>query len=281
MYVMKTAGMTDTGRVRSNNEDAYSINNSLLIVADGMGGAAAGEIASSLAIKTISEALKHISYTKDDEVTHAVTRAILKADKEIKKQTDRHPEYFGMGTTLVVSLHFDTRVLIGNVGDSRAYLITTSPAGSSSSSSDTNKTVDASAQTAVLSAIDESEEEKKEHRAHIRRITEDHSVVMELVRSGIISEEEIRIHPLRNRITRCVGSLHKEEPDFTWLDIHDDDVLVMCSDGLWELVHEDIILAIVSSSQNPEEMCSRLIDAANSAGGVDNITVIAAQFLRE
>jgi serine/threonine protein phosphatase PrpC len=279
MYVMKTAGLTDTGLSRSNNEDNFAFYTSLLIVADGMGGAVAGEIASSIAVNTISESLKDISYTTQIEVGNAVNQAIMESDKEIKKQTELNPALTGMGTTVVVALHFDTKLLIGNVGDSRAYLITDSSTGSESHSKVSSSSTDTTSQTVILDPADE--EKKEETSSRISRITEDHSVVMELVRSGIIEEEEIRIHPLRNRITRCVGSLSNEEPDLTWHDINEGDVLILCSDGLWELVHEDLILAIVSSSENMENACKRLIDAANDAGGMDNITVIAAQFVKE
>jgi protein phosphatase len=112
----------------------------------------------------------------------------------------------------------------------------------------------------------------------IRRLTDDHSVVMGLVAAGVISENEIRSHPLRNRITKCVGSLGDLEPDFLWYDIQEGDTLILCTDGLWEMVHEELMLAVVKSSVKPEEMCRRLISAANDAGGQDNITVITARF---
>ena len=98
---------------------------------------------------------------------------------------------------------------------------------------------------------------------------------------SVITEEDIRTHPLRNRITRCLGSMEDVVPDFSWVDINDGDKLILCSDGLWEMVHEDLILAIVSSSKNPEEICKKLIDAANNSGGVDNISVVTALFSKE
>ena len=113
MYVMKTAGHTDVGRLRTNNEDAFAIDGPLLIVADGMGGAAAGEIASSIAIKTMTEKLKNLIYQSDDQVTDAVKKAIISADDKVKEQTRLKPELLGMGTTVVTAVHFDSRVLIG------------------------------------------------------------------------------------------------------------------------------------------------------------------------
>ncbi len=281
MYEMKSAGLTDTGRARSNNEDTFLIDKSLLIVADGMGGAAAGEIASSLAVEVISNYLKKVSYTSDKSITQHMEMAIRKADSEIKKKSQEKPELSGMGTTIMAALHLDDRLLIGYVGDSRAYIITSPEIDSSAMSSGAQK-YDTNAETAILKKLDENQKPPAgKVKEGIRRVTADHSVVMDLVISGVIIEEEIRTHPLRNRITRCVGNLTGPGPDFIWHDISDGDTLILCSDGLWEMIYEDLILAIVNSSDNTEEICKRLIDAANNAGGADNITVIAAQFTKK
>ncbi|MCD6308156.1 MAG: serine/threonine-protein phosphatase [Candidatus Latescibacteria bacterium] len=279
MFDMNVAGKTDVGLLRTNNEDNFAIDGSLLIVADGMGGAVAGEVASSIAVSTISELLGDVQFTTDDETARKIDQAIKAADEEIKARIRIKPVLEGMGTTVVVLKHFGDRVLIGNIGDSRAYLISNSAAGAARSAPPSTSAADANAQTAILMPVDL--DAPKKTAGSIRRITEDHSVVMDLVKSGVITEDEIRTHPLRNRITKCVGSLRKDATDTTWLDVHDNDVIIMCSDGLWELVHEDIILAVVSSSHSMEEACSRLIDAANDAGGLDNITVIAAQFIQK
>jgi len=275
---MKPTGLSDTGLLRTNNEDSFYVDKSLLIVADGMGGAVAGEVASSLAVKIISEKLKDISYTKDTEIVKSMNKAILDADAAIKKQTIQDPTLMGMGTTVVSALHVDDRLLLGNIGDSRAYIISESPIGSDSPSSVESSGTSSTAQTMILEPVRMGDKKKT---GNILRITEDHSVVMDLVRSGVISEDEIRSHPLRNRITRCLGSLDNSEPDFLWYNINDGDVLILCSDGLWELVHEDIIYAVVCSSSDTEDICKKLITAANNAGGVDNITVITASFLKE
>ena len=275
MLKMIAAGSSDVGRLRKNNEDSHKLAEPLLIVADGMGGAAAGEIASSIAVKTITEKLAGLSYTTDNDVAQKVREAVLAANDEIKKQMKLNPELEGMGTTVVMAIHFDDRILIGNLGDSRAYLVTNLKSGQQASHGAPFSAADATAQTAILTPIDL---DAKKAPGQIIRLSEDHSVVMELVNSGVITEDEIRTHPLRNRITRCVGILRDESADVTWHDVKENDILLLCSDGLWELVHEDIILAVVSSSINMPEICKRLIDAANDAGGSDNITVIAAQF---
>ncbi|MBN1292638.1 MAG: serine/threonine-protein phosphatase [Candidatus Latescibacteria bacterium] len=278
MFEMKTAGLTDTGRTRTNNEDTFLIDDSLLIVADGMGGAAAGEVASSLAVNVIKRYMKDISYTSDKRITQHFEMAILKADSEIKKLTKEKPELSGMGTTIMSALHINERLLLGYVGDSRAYLIT--PVSNVRASKKGNEPkIDMNAETAVLKKIDD--DYKPSEKKSIRRMTSDHSVVMDLVNSGVINEDEIRTHPLRNRITRCVGNLVGPGPDFIWHNITDGDTVILCSDGLWEMIYDDLILAIISSSTEPKEICKRLIDAANNAGGVDNITVIAAQFKKK
>ena len=278
MYHMKVSGLTDVGLVRNNNEDAFYVGDSLLIVADGMGGAAAGEVASNIAIKTIPEVLSGFSYTTDEQTVNVLRDSIHKADSEIKSQVEKDPSLTGMGTTVVAVLYLDSRILIGYVGDSRAYIITKPTAETPNEKGDSPK-IDAAAQTGVLQAFDGTRRDDKGES--ITRITNDHSVVMEMVNSGVILEEDIRTHPMRNRITRCLGAASNSEPDFIWHDVSHGDTLVICSDGLWEMVHEDLVLAIVNSSENPEDICKRLITAANNSGGGDNITVVTAMFEEE
>lgn len=272
---MQSVGVTDKGCIRTNNEDSFLIDGNFLIVADGMGGAAAGEVASSMAIDIISSAVKEHELRSGKKAMDVVRKAIEQADSEIKAASERNRNLEGMGTTAVSALFLDPRLLIGFVGDSRAYAISNDgedPAAPSASAA----SYDADAQTVVLKKI-EDETEKPAER-FIRRLTDDHSVVMELVQAGVITEEEIRSHPLRNRITRCIGSLNEKKPEFLWYDPRPGDTVILCSDGLWEMVHEDLMLAIVKSSHEPKEMCQRLVSAANDAGGYDNITVIAALF---
>ena len=269
-FHMQVAGKTDVGNKRTNNEDSFAVDGSLLVVADGMGGAAAGEVASSTAVETITRELADFSYTSDAEAADIISKAVVDADKALKKKSDADDSLSGMGTTVVVVKHFDDRLLIANVGDSRAYIISDSATGNEDAV-DANLS-DAGAQTIIIAPVDVKNE------SSITRITDDNSVVMQLVKSGVITEEDIRTHPLRNRITKCVGSLNNDTPDTFWYDIREGDVLLMCSDGLWEMTHEDIIQAIVRSSNGLEEMCDRLIGAANDGGGHDNITVIVARF---
>jgi PPM family protein phosphatase len=270
---MESSGLTDIGRLRSNNEDSYYLAPPLMIVADGMGGAAAGEVASSLAVETISTALKNACELLPSRTETTMRKAILEADRRIGEIARNKRELTGMGTTVVAALFCDGSLLIGYVGDSRAYIIT----GSSGDHNGTpSPSRDGDAPTVMLQKFDESA--AKPEVLSIRRLTDDHSVVMDLVEAGIISEEDIRSHPLRNRITRSVGSLSDLGPEFLRYEPRHGDTLILCTDGLWEMVHEDLILAVVKSSQTPEEMCRRLVSAANDAGGQDNITVIIARF---
>ncbi|HDY89254.1 MAG TPA: serine/threonine-protein phosphatase [bacterium] len=278
MYHMKVSGQTDVGLVRNNNEDAFFIGDSMLIVADGMGGAAAGEIASNIAVETIPNELNNFSYTTDEEAVTLFRDSIHKADYEIKSQVEQNSTLEGMGTTIVAALYIDSRLLIGYVGDSRAYIITNPNAGLSKESNESPQ-INAAAETGVLQAFGSNKVD--DNVESISRITVDHSVVMEMVNSGVILEEDIRTHPMRNRITRCLGAVGNSEPDFVWHDVSNGETLVMCSDGLWEMVHEDLILAIVNSSKSPDDICKRLITAAKNSGGSDNITVIAAMFEKE
>lgn len=270
---MKSAGLTDPGRIRSNNEDTFAIQGPLLIVADGMGGAAAGEVASTLAVKAISSSLNGSRPDSDEDMVNLLHHAIRQADTQVRTVASQNREMSGMGTTVVGALHLGDRLLLFHVGDSRAYIIS---GGGDISARPAPFPVDSGAATVILKKIDDSAETFSS--SGIRRLTEDHSVVMGLVRAGVITESDIRSHPLRNRITRCIGSLGSLEPDFQWYDIRNGDVLILCSDGLWEMVHEDLILAVVKSSRTPKEACAKLISAANDAGGHDNITVIAAMF---
>lgn len=280
MFIMQASGMTDTGRVRSNNEDAFTIQESLLIVADGMGGAAAGEIASSLAVDIISGDIgdTNMGGHTESEVEHILRKSIVRADNVIKQKSRENNELWGMGTTIVVGCMIDERMVLGYAGDSRAYVLSRTDKHLVSSQKTPAPSNSPMAETAILKPVNDSVINDSTGTYAIRRITRDHSVVMDLVDSGVINEDDIRTHPMRNRITRCVGNFRELGPDFVWYDIDDDDILIMCSDGLWEMVSEEIILAIARSSSTPEEICTRLVSAANDAGGHDNITVVAATF---
>ncbi len=268
---LSIAGLTDIGRVRTENEDAFFINDTLAVVADGMGGAAAGEIASSLAVNIIAAALKDAAPGSDAEAEKLIRNSILEADAQIRSAAKANWSFSGMGTTLLVALPVKQHILLGHVGDSRAYFISGGYARGI-------EAINSSRENVAVSATPRQTGSAETSSPFIMRLTDDHSVVMEMVRLGMLSEKEIRSHPLRNRITRCVGCLEDQEPDFLKFTPRKGDVLILCTDGLWEMVHENKILKIVASAESPENMCRKLIDAANAAGGQDNITAVAEAF---
>ncbi len=270
MIHMHAAGLTDIGKRRSGNEDTFAVAEPLLVVADGMGGAAAGEVASAIAVETLADALDGLPCSGETEAVKMLARAIITADCRIKERIEESPALFGMGTTIVAAYVLSDRLLVGNVGDSRAYLVSGLPRAVSPAAS-----ADGPAQTMIRTTAGPVAAQQPT----ITRITEDDSVVMGLVKSGIIAEEDIRSHPLRNRITKCAGCLEKDDgPVFSWHDLSDGDVLLLCSDGLWGRFLEDVMRVVLASSPGPGVSCRWLVVAAGDAGGADNITVIVARF---
>lgn len=249
---------TDVGMVRDLNEDSLltleldrvhrSISRpiGLYVVADGMGGHAAGDVASGVAINTIAEKmatdflapqLSADTYTESFDGKRWLSDAIQAANKAV--YAHRHATGTNMGTTLVAALVIGDSVHIANVGDSRAYYLT---------NNDT-----------------------------IRQITTDHSLVERLVALGQIKPDEARVHPQRNVIYRTIGDKEEAEIDFFIQKLSPGDSLLLCSDGLSGKVEDSEILQIVSLSRSPQEACERLVQAANDHGGDDNITVIIVQ----
>ncbi len=243
-------GMTDAGRLRELNEDSFKIlgfengkAKGLCVLADGMGGHNAGEIASSEAIRLVSEDLEGYLNEEDSNViANKMAYAIDFANSEIYNMSLRNPHQAGMGTTLVVALIKENLVRIANIGDSCAYVISD---------------------------------------AVIKKITIDHSVVEELVQSGSITRQEARNHPDKNIITRAVGTEKYVDADFFDYVPVGGEVILICSDGLCEMLKDKEIKSIVNTSENMTQAVKALIDAANENGGVDNITAIALQFKKE
>jgi serine/threonine protein phosphatase PrpC len=237
---MILAGKTDIGKIRTVNEDR-SVNQedvggySLAIVADGMGGHQAGDTASQIAIETIQQQLQHIHNRMSiDEIRFAVRKAIEFANETIFAFAAEREHYHGMGTTVVVTAATERQVVIGHIGDSRAYYI---------------------------------------HNGSIRQLTEDHSLVNELVKSGQISREEASQHPRRNVLTRALGTEPGIEVDVMVMDWHAGDMLLLCSDGLSSLVGTDVLLEVAAGEGDLDEKVDLLVQSALNAGGDDNITV--------
>jgi PPM family protein phosphatase len=227
----RVAAVTDPGRTRRHNEDAYVIDPPLFAIADGMGGAQAGEVASRLA----TAALKEGGANGGGE--RRIADLIQQANRRVYDRSSSDPNTSGMGTTITVALVEDDQVAFGHVGDSRAYLI---------------------------------------RDAQMEQLTEDHSLVNELLKTGKLSPEEAETHPQRSVITRALGTDPDVDVDTFSVRAESGDLFLLCSDGLTDMVSEDSILDVVERNRDDIEGALRaLVKAANRGGGQDNITVVA------
>jgi protein phosphatase len=226
------ARASDTGRKRRRNEDSYVVAPPLFAVADGMGGAQAGEVASKLAAAALEE-------TDPGALSgpERLTSLIQEANRRVYERASSDPSTSGMGTTMTVAIVERDGVTIGHVGDSRAYLY---------------------------------------RDGHLEQLTDDHSLVNELVKSGKLSREEAELHPQRSVITRAVGTDPDVDVDAFVVDAQVGDVFVLCSDGLTDMVGDEDIEEIVDRFHTDlDRVTKSLVSAANRGGGEDNITVIA------
>ena len=230
MRLGRIASVTHAGRKRRRNEDAYVVQPPLFAVADGMGGAQAGQIASRLATEALRE---------DDAGgggQQRVAELIQSANQRVYERSSADEAASGMGTTITVALVEDDAVSIGHVGDSRAYRI---------------------------------------RDGRLQQLTDDHSLVGELIRSGKLSPEEAEIHPQRSVITRALGTDPDVDADTFSVDARPGDVFLLCSDGLTSMVADDEILRTVERNRNDLDRAAReLVAEANRGGGEDNITVV-------
>jgi PPM family protein phosphatase len=229
---------SDTGRRRRRNEDNYVVAPPLFAVADGMGGAQAGEVASQLAASALeagdSDGLAG---------TKRIDSLIQEANRRIYDRATTDPTASGMGTTMTVALVEGMTVAIGHVGDSRAYLV---------------------------------------RGEQMEQLTEDHSLVNELLKTGKLSEEEAQIHPQRSVITRAVGTDPDVDVDGFTIEAEDGDVFLICSDGLSDMVEDEEILELVHANRDDlDQAVKALVAAANRGGGEDNITAVAFQISSE
>ncbi len=245
---VKAFGLTHVGRQRQHNEDAFLVEDGagLYLVADGMGGHAAGEIASRIAVDSINEFIVH---TKEDDgtwphaydehfkrATNRLMAALRMANNRVLEAMRKDARLRGMGTTVVACLADEATMSVAHVGDSRAYLI---------------------------------------RAGELSRITNDHSWVFEQVQAGMLTEAEAEKHPLRNVITRALGGALQVVPDASEIESRPGDVFLLCSDGLTGMVPEAEILRVVKANEaDLEKACKDLIDAANERGGLDNVTAV-------
>jgi protein phosphatase len=229
---------SDTGRRRRRNEDNYVVAPPLFAVADGMGGAQAGEVASRLAASALEG--------EDSDGLQGLERIdalIQEANRRIYDRASTDPAASGMGTTMTVALVEEMTVAIGHVGDSRAYLV---------------------------------------RGEQMEQLTDDHSLVNELLKSGRLSEEEAHVHPQRSVITRAVGTDPDVDVDGFTIEGEEGDVFLLCSDGLTDMVSDEEILELVHSHRDDlDKAVKALVTAANRGGGEDNITAVAFRISAE
>lgn len=223
------AALTDIGRVRTHNEDSVLAQPPLFVVADGLGGHEAGEVASSIAVETLRD---HAPRRPDSK---ALARAVKAANREVIRSAREGFGKQGMGTTMTAAIVEGTRIAIAHVGDSRAYLL---------------------------------------HEGALVRVSEDHSMVADMIRRGQLTEAESRYHPNRSVITRALGTDPNMIADTYELDADPGDRLLLCSDGLTTMLEDGLICEILEQYRTPDVAARMLVDAANDAGGHDNVSVI-------
>ena len=238
---MQVFAKTDIGKERKVNEDFYYISKpedkiKLFILADGMGGYNAGEVASKMAVETVKSYIyKHFDKNKNskENIEQLLKDAIENANDTIYKKAQNKKDLYGMGTTLDVCLIYNSKLYIGHIGDSRVYRI---------------------------------------RKEFMRRITRDHSYVQTLIEDGKITKEEALHHPKRNMLTKALGCTEKAEPDVYTKTFIKDDIILMTSDGLTNMVKENDIYNIIK--QDKLNAAENLVKQANENGGYDNITVV-------
>jgi protein phosphatase len=231
------AARTDVGIVRSGNEDNYLMlaDRGIFIVADGMGGHAAGEVASEMAVRLISRDLGTVRGLPDEEVAERMRQAIRGANAAIYERTLTEHDKRGMGTTATALVLLPNRFLLGHVGDSRAYRL---------------------------------------RDGRFEQLTKDHSYVQEQVDAGLLTPEQARVHPYSNVITRCVGANQDVIPDTYGGDLRTGDVVLLASDGLTGMLEDEHIHKILEAPGGPQDWVDAMINDANRRGGLDNITAI-------
>lgn len=238
-------GLTDVGMERDNNEDYFLVNTgkNLFMVADGMGGHNAGEVASLNATEAVNDhftpdILSEIRGSRI-KINDELNDCLYAANQKILDMAEKNTDYQGMGCTLVVALLERGALHTGHVGDARAYLC-------------------------------------KESGLHL--LTTDHSKVMELVKTGQMTLEEARQSPLKNELSQAIGSPLPIIPDYNFCELKNGDKVLLCSDGLWDMLSDEEICYIVKQTKPARSICEELVKKANDAGGHDNITVVLIEY---
>lgn len=240
--MIDVAGKSDIGRVRTTNQDAYHVGKissdvAWSVVCDGMGGANGGNVASLVAVGAISANMdRNYKPEKPDSSIHSlITTAVINANALVYQKSKQTPDLAGMGTTVVLTVIKNDRAYIAHAGDSRAYHIS---------------------------------------KSQIKQITKDHTMVQYLIETGELTPEEAKDHPKKHLITRAVGVDENIMVDYNEADLEKGDRVLICSDGLSNLVSEEEISAIVKKNNTLVDAIDKLIELANERGGNDNITVV-------
>ena len=243
---MELWGITDSGKVRKHNQDVFQMMSTedkdvaVLVVCDGMGGANAGNVASELAVEAFMD---HVTRLIDDiknaesqsEIAAIMIEAVMAANTSVYDKSLQDEEFTGMGTTLTAAISTANGEVVANIGDSRLYHVT---------------------------------------KSDIKQITRDHSVVEDMIERGEIARSEARDHPSRNLITRALGTGIYEPPDIFYLDLDSGDFIVLCSDGLSNVVMDDEILLELQRGNTVRESCEALVGTALARGAPDNVTTV-------
>ncbi len=253
---IKASGISDVGLKRDGNEDSFSTNDSLglYVVADGMGGHLAGEVASRIAVEMIDKSFRKWieEEAQEDELFgkpdsslslkgNYILSSIKLANKVVYEMAMEYKQYHGMGTTVVILLVTPTLIIVANVGDSRIYMV---------------------------------------RDGELERLSKDHTIVSEQVEMGMMTEEEAATSPMKHILTRNFGSSETVEPDIFELEPSNNDRFVLCSDGLTDLVNDEEILEMTRGEDDPENLCRQFVDTVLNRGAHDNTTVISV-FLTE
>ncbi|MBT8339411.1 MAG: Stp1/IreP family PP2C-type Ser/Thr phosphatase [Desulfatitalea sp.] len=233
-------GKTDVGQVRSNNEDTFMINAGarFCLVADGMGGAAAGEMASQIFAQTAADIFDTVLPASEQTLVDQVQAAFLQANDRILAHAAKFPEHKGMGCTAELLAFTSTGFVVGHMGDSRTYRL---------------------------------------RQGNFKQLTKDHSLVQDQIDQGLITEAQARSHRMRNIILRAVGVRPSPALDTLRGPIFSGDLFLLCSDGLTDLIEDQQIVKVLQNNSGLAAKVNRLVEIANSAGGKDNITVVLAK----